>query len=71
MRMRSKSRRFLGVILLLVFVVAYAFMSMLVAIALLPDQPQWVHLLYYTVAGLLWAFPAMQIIRHMLLLVKS
>ncbi|MCB1508788.1 MAG: DUF2842 domain-containing protein [Hyphomicrobiaceae bacterium] len=51
---------------LVLFVIVYAFVSMLVAIAILPGRPEWQHLIYYMVAGCLWAFPAMPVIKWMM-----
>ncbi len=52
--MRPNGRRLAGTILLLLFVIAYVFAAMLVAVAILPTGGQVVAFLYYAIAGLAW-----------------
>jgi membrane protein implicated in regulation of membrane protease activity len=63
--MASKTRKLTGMVALVAFVIAYAFVAMLVAIALLPGTSQWLQVLYYLFAGCFWAWPATYIIRWM------
>ncbi|WP_025897738.1 DUF2842 domain-containing protein [Sneathiella glossodoripedis] len=59
------SKKVLGLILFLGFIVIYSFAAMLLAVHILPDN-RWVDLLFYPVVGILWIFPAMKILRFML-----
>ena len=52
--MRPNGRRLAGTILLLLFVIAYVFAAMLVAVAVLPKGGQVAAFLYYAIAGLAW-----------------
>ncbi|GLQ05373.1 DUF2842 domain-containing protein [Sneathiella chinensis] len=59
-----KSRKIAGLLLLLVLLTVYPLGVMLLAVNILPDN-RWVELLFYPVAGILWIFPAMKIIKWM------
>lgn len=63
--MHIRTRKFLGTILLLLFLAAYALAAMLVAVALQVNSSKFVELVYYVVAGLAWVFPAGLLIRWM------
>ena len=62
--MRIRTRKFIGAILLLVLVSVWALLAMGVA-QLLPANSVLVALVYYLVAGLGWALPAMPLISWM------
>ena len=53
-----RTRKLIGTIVLLVFLAVYAFIAMLVAVALQVNASKWVEPVYYTVAGLAWVIPA-------------
>lgn len=58
MRPGIRTRKFIGMIVLLTFLVLYSFLVMTIAVSgHLPDNGL-VHFLYYAVAGVIWAFPA-------------
>lgn len=60
--MRMRTRKLLGTIALLVFVIFYSLAAMMVAIALQVNASKFVEILYYVVAGLAWVIPAGAII---------
>ena len=60
--MRMRTRKLLGTIALLIFVILYALVAMMVAIALQVNASKFVEILYYVVAGLAWVIPAGAII---------
>ena len=63
--MTIRTRKLLGTIALLVFLVAYSLVAMLVAIALQVNASKTVELAYYAIAGLLWVLPAALLIKWM------
>jgi type IV secretory pathway protease TraF len=56
--MRMRTRKLIGTIALLAFVIAYAFAAMMVAIALQVNASKIAEVIYYFVAGLAWVVPA-------------
>lgn len=60
--MHIRTRKFIGTILLLVFLTVYSLAAMMVAIALQVNASKFVEVLYYVVAGLIWVIPAGAII---------
>lgn len=60
--MRMRTRKLLGTIALLVFVLIYSLLAMMVAIALQVNASKFVEVAYYVVAGLAWVIPAGAII---------
>jgi hypothetical protein len=60
-----KVRKFIGAVLLVVFVLFYALVAMTVGAARLPGTSILVQTLYYAVAGLIWVIPAGFIIKWM------
>lgn len=64
--MRPRTRKFIGTIVLLVFLSVYALLAMAVAISLeVNTTSKWIELAYYAIAGLLWVIPAGAIIKWM------
>lgn len=59
-----RTRKFVGLILLLLLVTVYSFAAMLIAVHYLPEN-KLIELVYYALAGIGWIFPAMWIIRWM------
>ena len=60
-----KRRKLLGLVLFLIFITVYIFSAMFLAVHVLPDN-RWVELVFYPIAGVIWIFPAMKLIRMML-----
>jgi Protein of unknown function (DUF2842) len=63
--MRQRTRKLVGALVLVPFVIVYALAAMLLAAGLLPGAPYWAAMLYYAVAGLAWVIPAGLLIRWM------
>lgn len=63
--MPQKLRSFIGTILIIILVLFYALMAVSIASAYLGQSPFWVHLIYFTVSGLVWILPAMALIKWM------
>jgi len=64
-RMSIRLRKFLGAIMLIVLVVAWALVAMALAQSPLIKANGVIEVLYYAVAGLGWVLPAMPLIRWM------
>lgn len=60
--MTMRMRKLVGTIVLLVFIVIYAFAAMFVAIVLQVNASKLVEVIYYFVAGLAWLPPAALVI---------
>ncbi len=56
--MTMRSRKFFGTIALFILITVYAFLAMMVAIALQVNASPLVEVIYYVVAGLAWVIPA-------------
>ena len=63
--MPVRLRKFIGTVLIVILVIVYALAATTFASLLLGTSPWWVHLLYFTLTGLLWILPAMLIIKWM------
>ncbi|MEG9862271.1 MAG: DUF2842 domain-containing protein [Parvularculales bacterium] len=61
--MTSRVRKFIGVLVLIGGITLYVMVAATIG-GRLPDDTL-IHVLYYGVAGVLWAFPAGQLIRWM------
>ncbi|MCF8469831.1 MAG: DUF2842 domain-containing protein [Parvibaculum sp.] len=65
MRLGIRTRKFIGMIVLLTFLVLYSFLVMTIAVSgHLPDNGL-VQFLYYAFAGAIWAFPAKYLVTWM------
>jgi len=56
--MPQRLRKLIGTVVLVVFIIVYSLTAMTIAAAKLPGTSGLVQLVYYAVAGLLWAVPA-------------
>ncbi len=63
--MTIRTRKLIGTVVLILFLILYAFVAMLIAIALQVNASKFVELVYYVVAGLLWVIPAAILVRWM------
>lgn len=64
--MTIRTRKLIGTILLLLFLIVYALLAMAVATILEVNQAsKFVVLAYYAIAGLLWVIPAAAIVSWM------
>ena len=63
--MGERTRKLVGTIVLVVFVVFYALVIMTIAAAKLPGSSGLAQLIFYTIAGLAWVVPAAWLIAWM------
>lgn len=63
--MNIRTRKLIGAVLLLVFIAAYALLTMAVAVLLQVSESKWVELAFYIVGGLAWVIPAGLLVRWM------
>ena len=63
--MTQSTRKLIGTVLTLVVLVLYAGLATAIYTSFLEGAPNWLLLLYFAVAGLLWAVPIGLIIRWM------
>lgn len=63
--MTQRSRKLIGVFLIIGSIMAWLSIFTSVYLALPPDLPAWLLLPYFILAGMGWMFPAMGIIRWM------
>jgi hypothetical protein len=63
--MTQRSRKLVGVFLIIGSIMAWLSIFTSVYLALPPDLPPWLLLPYFILAGMGWLFPAMSIIRWM------
>lgn len=56
--MPQRARKLIGTVLLVAFIIVYSLTAMTIAAAKLPGTSGLAQLVYYAVAGLLWALPA-------------
>ena len=63
--MTQSTRKLAGTVLILLSIVVYAWLATSIYAAFLTAASNWLLLLYFAVAGLLWVLPAMLIIRWM------
>ena len=63
--MSIRTRKFIGAVLLLLFIAVYALVAMLVAVVLQVNGSKLAEVIYYVVAGLLWVLPAAWLIKWM------
>ncbi len=63
--MSARSRKLIGMIVLLIFLALYAWVAMIIGAGRLTLAPQWVQFAYFVTAGLAWVVPAALLIRWM------
>lgn len=64
--MNIRTRKLIGTVILIVFLIVYALAAMMVAVVLqVNEASKLIELIYYFVAGLLWVIPAGLVIRWM------
>lgn len=66
MALPMRTRKLIGTLVLVAFIIFYAFATMMIGLWVLKDANGWQQALFYTVTGCLWAFPAMLILRWMI-----
>ena len=63
--MRVRSRKFIGTIVLLVFLAVYAWAATAIGAGRIALAPAWAQFAYFLIAGLAWVVPAALLIRWM------
>lgn len=63
--MRRRSRKFVGAIVMIVFVCVYALAAMALAQGRVQDLPKLAQTLVFAALGISWIFPLMPLIRWM------
>lgn len=63
--MTQSTRKLVGTVLLLLFVIVYALLALAAAVVLQVNSGKFVELVFYVVAGLLWVIPAAWLIKWM------
>jgi hypothetical protein len=63
--MSIRTRKFIGAVVILAFVVIYSLVVMVIAQGRIQDAPRWGQAIFYLVAGLAWTLPLMPLIRWM------
>ena len=63
--MRRRTRKLIGTIGILVFVIVYGPVAMALAESRIVDAPQYLRVAAYVALGLAWIFPLMPLIRWM------
>ncbi len=61
---QSRIRKLLGMIVLVIFVIIYAFFAMIIGSAM-AEKNLVIQVVYFTIAGLIWVLPAGLIIKWM------
>lgn len=61
----ARTRKFIGAVLLMLFLAAYVFTAVVVAAVLQVNAGRLVEVLFYVVAGLAWVIPAARLVRWM------
>ena len=63
--MRTRTRKLIGTIVLLVFLALYAWAAAAIGAGRIALAPHWVQFAYFVTAGLAWVVPAGLLIRWM------
>lgn len=63
--MRQRTRKFIGMIVLVAFVIVYSLLAMAIASVVLPNLSRPLQILYYVVAGFLWVLPSAPLVSWM------
>jgi predicted membrane channel-forming protein YqfA (hemolysin III family) len=63
--MSRRSRKFIGMILMILFIPVYALVAMALAQGRITEAPTWIQTVAYIVLGLIWVLPLLPLIRWM------
>jgi hypothetical protein len=63
--MRARTRKLIGTLVLLLFLVLYAWVAGVIGAGRISLAPAWVQFAYFLTAGLVWVLPAGLLIRWM------
>ena len=63
--MSKRTRKFIGMIFLLTWIILYAAIGMIVGAPVVANASPWIQIVFFIITGALWVFPAGLIIRWM------
>jgi predicted membrane channel-forming protein YqfA (hemolysin III family) len=63
--MTRRSRKFVGMVIMIVFIPVYSLVAMALAQGRITDTPTWVQTIAYIILGLIWVIPLLPLIRWM------
>jgi Protein of unknown function (DUF2842). len=63
--MKRRTRKLIGTVAILIFVLFYALIAMALADSRISQEPVLIKTIFYIVAGLAWILPVMPLIRWM------
>ena len=66
MALKMRTRKLIGTVFLLAFIIFYAFVTMMIGLWVLKDAAGWQEALFYAFTGCFWALPAMVILKWMM-----
>ena len=66
MALSMRTRKLIGTVLLLAFIIFYTFVTMMIGLWVLKGAAGWQEALFFAITGCLWAFPAMFILKWMM-----
>jgi predicted membrane channel-forming protein YqfA (hemolysin III family) len=63
--MSRRIRKFIGMIVMIVFIPVYALVAMALAQGRITEAPTWIQTVAYILLGLIWVIPLLPLIRWM------
>ncbi|PLW76700.1 DUF2842 domain-containing protein [Cohaesibacter celericrescens] len=63
--MTKRTRKFIGMIILVAWIILYAAVGMTIGAAVVATAAPWIQIVFFVITGALWVFPAGLIIRWM------
>jgi predicted membrane channel-forming protein YqfA (hemolysin III family) len=63
--MSRRLRKFIGMIVMVVFIPVYALVAMALAQGRITETPTWIQTVAYIILGLIWVVPLLPLIRWM------
>ncbi len=63
--MSRRARKFIGMLVMIVFIPFYALVAMALAQGRITDAPTWIQTVAYIALGLIWVLPLLPLIRWM------
>jgi quinol-cytochrome oxidoreductase complex cytochrome b subunit len=63
--MSRRIRKFIGMIVMIIFIPVYALVAMALAQGRITEAPTWIQTIAYIILGLIWVVPLLPLIRWM------
>jgi predicted membrane channel-forming protein YqfA (hemolysin III family) len=63
--MSRRTRKFIGMVVMIVFIPLYALVAMALAQGRITEAPTWIQTVAYILLGLVWVLPLLPLIRWM------